>query len=261
MNAKEILNLLAVKHSNDIFVPECKDGSTWFSAHKRLDAWVMPRSWVNLKFIGYEIKVSRSDFLKDDKYQEYMKLCNEFYFVIDNGVCDKNEVPAEAGLLQVSKTGSRLFIKKKAAFREIEFPKDLFLYILMSRATIRNNERVTTDNKEYWQTWLNSKSEKKTIGRAVSKRLRQLYEENIEKVRSENDEFMQKIKNYDAFKELLAKIGITDEDSYWNARDKITELRDQADIERLQSTLRDYTNEFNRTMDRINSNLDVLKSC
>lgn len=43
--ASEILKLLAIKHSGDVFVPECKDGPTHYVSHSRLDAWVMARSW------------------------------------------------------------------------------------------------------------------------------------------------------------------------------------------------------------------------
>ena len=47
IDAAKIRQLLADKHSKDVFVPECKGGSTWFSDHDRLDAWAMARSWKN----------------------------------------------------------------------------------------------------------------------------------------------------------------------------------------------------------------------
>jgi hypothetical protein len=68
VKSNDILKLLSEKHSEDVFVPECKNGSTWLSTHLRLDAWVMNRSWTKLKFTGYEIKVSRQDFLRDDTH-------------------------------------------------------------------------------------------------------------------------------------------------------------------------------------------------
>ena len=72
MRASDLLALLAKKHSADVFVPECKTGGTWAGTHLRLDAWAMRRSWTHPTVWGYEIKVSRSDFLSDDKWVGYL---------------------------------------------------------------------------------------------------------------------------------------------------------------------------------------------
>jgi hypothetical protein len=232
----DILKLLSEKHSEDVFVPECKDGSTWFGQHFRLDAWVMNRSWTKLKFTGYEIKVSRSDFLKDDKHQEYMKLCNEFYFVVPKGICSIDEIPPEAGLLEIASTGNRLFTRKKAMFRKIEFPSDLFTYLLMCRTKISRRYNPISD-KQYWEMWLNDKNENKTLGRSVSQKLKKSYEENFQKVRDENYVLRNKIQEYEEFKKLLLEIGVTDSDSYYKARDKIRVLKESEIIENLESSL------------------------
>lgn len=64
ITAKAILELLRAKHAEDVFVPECKTGPSQGHDHSRFDAWVMKKSWANAATIGYEIKVSRSDFLR-----------------------------------------------------------------------------------------------------------------------------------------------------------------------------------------------------
>ena len=69
MNARDIVDLLSTKHSKDLFIPECKDGPTWGASHLRLDAWALTRSWASPCSYGYEIKVSRSDWMQDDKVQ------------------------------------------------------------------------------------------------------------------------------------------------------------------------------------------------
>lgn len=99
MTAKQILDLIAAKHANDVFVPECKDGSTVFGSHFRLDAWAMNRSWANPMSTGYEIKVSRSDWLRDDKINAYADLCNRLYLVAPAGVIEPAEIPPFCGLL------------------------------------------------------------------------------------------------------------------------------------------------------------------
>ena len=80
LTSQDILRALEQKHWKDVFVSECKNGRS-YGGHLRMDAWVMTPSWANQCSIVYEIKVSRSDFLNDKKYQHYFPYCNEFYFV------------------------------------------------------------------------------------------------------------------------------------------------------------------------------------
>jgi len=237
ITSNDILKLLADKHSEDVFIPECKDGSTWFGSHFRLDAWVMNRSWTKLKFTGYEIKVSRSDFLKDDKHQEYMKLCNEFYFVTPKGICTVDEIPPEAGLLEIASTGNRLFTRKKAMFRQIDFPASLFTYIVMFRTKIKNNYSDGMTDLQRWQMWLADKIQNRDLGYSVSKRLKENYEQQVLKVKDENNQLRDKIKEYEDFKKLLTEIGITDSDSYYKSRDKIRLLKESEIIYNLESSL------------------------
>ena len=44
LRAETIVNLLAAKHAGDVFVRECKVGSTWGLGPPRLDAWAMRRT-------------------------------------------------------------------------------------------------------------------------------------------------------------------------------------------------------------------------
>jgi hypothetical protein len=88
----DIIKLLKTKHSEDIFVPECKDGPSG-SSFAMIDAWAMPRSWSHPAVTAYEIKISRSDFVRDNKWQKYLACCNLFYFVAPTGIIDPNELP------------------------------------------------------------------------------------------------------------------------------------------------------------------------
>jgi hypothetical protein len=78
LDSADVKRLLAKKHESDIFVEECKTGP---AGSRSLDGWAMEKSWANPRIIGYEVKVSRSDFLRDTKWHEYLDTCNEFYFV------------------------------------------------------------------------------------------------------------------------------------------------------------------------------------
>lgn len=254
MTSKDILKLLADKHSKDVFIPECKTGRTYNSKHLRLDAWVMNRSWDRLKFTGYEIKVSRSDFLADDKYHGYMEVCNEFYFVTLKGVCSIHEIPQEAGLYEIATTGNKILTKKKAVYRNIEFPSNLFVYILMCRTKIINWD-TCIDNIEYWEQWLENKKYKENLGRSVSRKLKENYKKNVWEVKEENDKLYRKIQEYDKLKELLNEIGITDKDTFYEAKKKIIALKDSEMISILESTLE----MSNRTIENILNNIYMLK--
>lgn len=137
MTAKDILGALKQRHCEDVFIPECKTGPTWFNKNlRRLDAWVMKRSWTHFGTIGYEIKVSRGDFYSDKKWREYLPYCHQFYFVCPWGMILPEEVKVDAGLCWVCKNGQRIHIKKRVAKRDIEIPIEILLYILMSRTVI-----------------------------------------------------------------------------------------------------------------------------
>jgi len=180
-----------------------KNGSS-FGGHRRLDAWVMRKSWSNPLMIGYEIKVSRSDFLGDDKWPEYLKYCNEFYFVTPSGLVDKEELPEGVGLIQCSKTGTRLFTKRKAVYRDIEPPSDLLKYIIMCRAEIIKssyNQFQSSDDKlkgrEYWERFVEDKEAKFELGQRCSAKLTRLFKERVESVLKENQLLCNQMKAYD----------------------------------------------------------------
>jgi len=204
VTAQQIVKLLAQKHTGDVFVPECKDGPTVYGSHRRLDAWAMKRSWAKPMVCGYEIKVSRSDFLQDEKWQDYLGLCTHFSFVSPTGVIRLDETPKDAGLLWVSKTGGRLFTKKKAPRREICVPSDLYRYILMCRARIHDEHREPQDQAEYWRDWLALKAEKRDLGYRVSLAIR----EHVTAVEIENMRLRKENANAREVRAILERMGI-----------------------------------------------------
>lgn len=180
MNAKEIVDLLAVRHSEDVFIPECKNGPTHAAGKGgmvRMDVWTMAKSWVNPCATCYEIKVSRSDFLQDKKWQRYLPYANCLYFVTPHKLIDVTEVPEQAGLVWVSQNGSRLFTKKKAPYRELDLPLDLLLYIIICRAKITRERLSDPEEKlDFWRKWLEKSKESTTLGYNVSHAIREKFE-------------------------------------------------------------------------------------
>lgn len=228
MNAPDILSLLKSKHHHDIFVSECKDGPTHYGRHSRLDAWVMKKSWINPLYIGYEIKINRSDFINDDKWHNYLPMCNELYFVSPSNIIKPEEIPEQTGLLWVSKTSARLYKKKKAPHREIEPPWLVMAYVLMQYGPtgycnfkkLREYEEKGNNVKD-WKEWLKHKKINRKLGRMVSGMIAKKLIENqaelddkIEDLKAENERLCK-------YKELIELSGFR-----WQGREgKLKELQ------------------------------------
>ena len=226
MNSVDLLKLLAAKHSEDVFVPECKNGpSVTGPGHRRMDAWAMRKSWTQPMVWAYEVKVSRSDFLRDDKWHDYLECCNQLYFVCPSKLISPEEVPAEVGLMWASSTGSRLFVKKKAQTRTGTIREDVFRYILMSRATIGREYR---DNaREYWEKWLEHERLDYEFGSRVSAKIRQRIDSEIKKVSAENVAIKKQIAELEYLRDRMIELGldpgISSEYRINCALDKVTE--------------------------------------
>lgn len=207
ISSSKIVESLAAKHSEDVFVPECKDGPTQTGAgHLRLDAWAMKKSWSNPCVYGYEVKVSRSDFIRDDKWHNYLNYCNSFYFVCPKGLIKPEELPEEAGLIYCLETG-KLFTKKKAPFRQVAIPENLFRYLLMCRVRIQREQmygEAKISRLEYWKDWLETKKEGRQIGYKVRDAIRQHVfetERQNRDLKTENDSLR-------VFKDRLNELGV-----------------------------------------------------
>lgn len=197
-SARQLVDLLLTKHSDAVAVPECKIGPSYAGAGqstRRFDVWVMVKSWASPRFIGYEIKVTRSDFLRDEKWREYLPFCSEFSFVCPPGVIEKEEVPEEAGLIVCTSNATRLYTKKKAPHRVIEIPESVIRYVLMSRARIVR-DYWRPDNVEKWKKWLREKDEKKKLGEASSFKLRKLVDERIAEAEAEVKKMKREVEKF-----------------------------------------------------------------
>jgi len=189
VSASDILQLLAIKHANAVFVPECKDGPTHGASHLRMDAWVMSKSWANPCVTAYEIKVSRSDYIRDEKMQQYLCYCNRLFLVTPTGLIQPEELnDTPYGLMWASKNGTKIYTKRKAPYRSVEIPEDVYRYVLMCRAKI-DPEYRQEDAAEYWVKWLADRRSKTElgyrVGRHVAERVARVEVEN-ERYRAEN---------------------------------------------------------------------------
>ncbi len=214
ITAEAVVKLLCCRHNKDICVPQCKTGGSWGGGRLNImDLWVMKTSWTQPTVYAYEVKVSRADFMQDDKWPGYLEYCNEFYFAAPPGVIDPKELPPEAGLLITSKNGKKIYRKKKAAYRAVEIPEDLFRYILMWRAEI-TRARAQTTKREEWELWLKEKKYTRDLGYSVSRALAETIKNEIEAVRSENDRLQSRIEDFCEMEKLLVELGLEYPDAF-----------------------------------------------
>lgn len=256
INATRLLALLAERHKEDVFVPECKDGRTVGAAGiLRLDAWAMVRSWSPVRTIGYEIKVSRGDWLGDRKWERYADLVHELWVVAPAGIVHVEELPQSVGLLVPTSTGSRLLTKRRAVRRDIDpsAENDLLRYVLMSRARI---DGPAGDNAEKWRAWLAEREENRVLGHEVSRALAAKYWRDVWEVR----ERMQKLEEraprvlaVDAAFRALAGRGIDTWDKRRSVGDALTALglnpEDLRQLMEMGKWLTEITGRLRQAMD------------
>ena len=213
ITAQTICDLLAERHSNDVFIQECKSGPS-NEGYIRLDAWAMRKSWARPYTFGYEIKVSRGDFMADEKWEGYLQYCSDFYFVCPYKLIAPEELPQDVGLMWVSKNAKRLFIKRKAAHRKIEVPELLYRYILMTRCRIGESEfsygayHQKSDGQSYWKQWLKDREIDYNFGQMVGRAIREAVTNRVIAVERENKDLKEKHEMYELLKRVCEKLKV-----------------------------------------------------
>lgn len=173
VTSTEIKKALSSKHCNDFFLTECKNGSTYFPPEQGLlkfDGLAICKSYSRPCITGYEIKVSRGDFLQDAKWHLYLQYCNEFYFVVPKGLIAKDELPDNVGLIYYYPETGTLRKKKKALWRDIEEPVGVYKYIIFSRLE-KDRLPFYESRAEYAKAYLEDKREKRRLGKDFGSKL------------------------------------------------------------------------------------------
>lgn len=256
ITSKLVLNLLTQKHSDDVFVPECKSGPSMTASHDRLDAWVMPKSWSDQTVIGYEIKVNRSDFMSDKKWNRYLKYCNEFYFVAPKGVIEPDEVPKEAGLMRVASTGTRLWREKVAPRRSVEIPESLFRYILMSRVIISDGGyRAENLNRKERALEIQKMMDRNDLCEDIGARLGSKMAIRMTKLKCENQKLNKDIELLKDTRDRLTELGVdvSQSVSSWKINKAIDRIK--GEVPGLEYTIRSLRDD----LDKIEKELEIDK--
>lgn len=219
--ARDILGLLQARHADDVFVPEMPCGP---GAGRRIDAWAMKRTWQNSPSTAYEIKVSRGDWMQDEKLHDYLEYAHRLYLVCPWGLIPVDEVPKGVGLQWVTKTGGRFITKKKAQVQR-EPPKfhTALMGIMVNRVRrgplrpemARHTPLTGVDR--YTQLLADRESKKRIgyqVGAAVREHIRRV-ESEARKVKMENERLR-------PLKEWMAEQGL---DITWRPKDELEAMK------------------------------------
>lgn len=244
----DIKQALALRHGNrEFFITECKTGPT-VPGMLQFDGLAIYKSWAHPKIVGYEIKISRSDFLRDNKFFNYLPYVHEFYFVVPTGLIDRMELPTEIGLIWYNPKTGALTTKKKAIYRNIEINANMLLYIIMNRL---DSDRLpfTSDKTEYWQKWLDNKISDRDLGYQVSSKLVQKLKDQEHELRRLSDS-KEEIEELNAMVKVMEKHGIR---SYWKhaeALDKALSNEYPPELNDVLKNLTQATAQINKVIER-----------
>jgi hypothetical protein len=189
VRADLIIRALAKRHdaAKDLFITEVKNGPTIYGEHRRMDAIAIKRSWAHPCITGYEVKVSRKDFERDDKWPGYRDMCHRLFFACPAGLVRPEELPGDVGLIWFNQEKRTIYTKRAAAFRDIEIPGQMLYYLLINR-TDSDRHPFFNSRREFMEAWVEDREERKKLGFYVSNKMskeiddlkRQIWELNRE---------------------------------------------------------------------------------
>ncbi len=269
--AADIVRLLAERHREDVFVPECKNGPTHSSNDLlRLDAWVMPKSWAHHTTIGYEVKVSRSDFEQDQKYLRYRDHCHQLFLVCPAGLIKAVDLPKGVGLVWVSVNGTKLFTKVPSP--KVEPPpdklRDLIYYVLMCRVrVVRDMHQANQDEteakslNEIYRECVERADQDRSLAYFVNSHIRARFAEQ----QAENDRLREQHEIAGKLRTFLEEAGVPWPETHWGTWDTKRRLAEKLgevdhrllnDAERLARHLLNFVADNRKTELKLVANGD-----
>jgi len=211
------------------------------------DAVVIGLWQKNKGIIGYEIKRSRQDFIKDvqsfeDKHKAILSIATEFYYICEWGLIQVNEVPEIAGLKWIDSKNN--IITKKMAIKKLlaeTIPFAIFQsFVKQSRAKIDNSlVPVSFLGKDISQIDFDSlvtkrveETKDQVMEREINKRVCDLNETIITKTK-EHGQFIDKLKNI-----VGGRYWDDDNTTYENAIKMVKEAKEMLEIDKTLADMK-----------------------
>jgi hypothetical protein len=225
IRADQIEHQLQIKHREDGFFSQVKNGPSWTSNSLLiLDAIAIKKSWTKPLITGYEIKVDRGDFVRDNKWVHYLQYCHKFYFVCPKDLIKPDELPPEVGLMYCNPETLALSTKKVAQMRTIELPTQMFYYLIMSKLE-SDRHPFFSSHRERLEALIKDKEDCRSlsheVNRVIGKRIKEL-EKRAEDAEFTAGRFERKAEEAKYLEEMIRNAGINTSRWHW-----------QEDLERM----------------------------
>lgn len=206
---------------DDVFLTEVKNGQSYVAPGQLLilDALAIKKSWANPCFTGYEVKVDRGDFMRDQKWPGYMQHCHEFYFACPQGLIQPDELPKEVGLIYYNPEKDCISTKRKALYRPVEISIEMLMYIVMSKFDSDRHPFFST-KREYFEALLKDKVDRNELGQYVARKTSEL----IDELKTNKRQFETMKDDSEKLREIVKVLHAHSINTYWD----ISEALDKA---------------------------------
>ena len=198
---------------DDVFLTEVKNGKSWGPKGQLLilDALAIKKSWASPCFTGYEVKVARGDFMRDQKWPGYLQYCHQFYFACPQGLIHLDELPKEVGLIYYNPEKDCISTKRKALHRPIEISSEMLMYIVMSKLNSDRHPFFST-RREMFEAIRQDKKDRKELGQYVAQKTSEL----IDELKTNKRQFETMKDDSEKLKEIIKVLRAHGINTYWN---------------------------------------------
>lgn len=221
ISSSKVLTLLRQKYDKDHITYDEIKGVV---GNGRLDFLAVRASWSHPVIEAHEVKVSRRDFVQDNKWHPYLQSCHLFWFVTaPHVVKDVSEIPEEAGWMEVSANAARLFVRKKAPRRVMSDCNEAKVYKQMLHKGFYGKSYLdpSLSRVSALRAFVMQREESSELAYCVSRKIQAV----VAAVKAENKKLLADILKYQRLQEWLEKKGLTVDDlpqQGWNQNRSLT---------------------------------------
>lgn len=244
-----ILKELSKRHETDAFFTEVKNGPTHTATELlRIDALAIKKSWAHPLFTGYEVKVSRQDFLRDEKWYAYKNYCHRLYFACPTDMIKPEEIPEDVGLIYYNPETSALRVKRRPVTREIEMPWEMLYYLIICRLE-SDRHPFFSSRREMLEAWVQDKADRRDLGYKVHNRMTKKIDESERRaIRVEREMENQKdeLQLFERVRKIVARFGV--DNHSWGIEKSLEKALSRGMTPNIAESLQIISREVNRLL-------------
>ena len=255
LRADEVLLALSRRHAQDLWLTEVKTGPTWTAAVgqlHRIDGIAIKRSWTAPCITGYEVKISRQDWVRDEKWHAALPDCHAFYCACPPDLIQPEELPAEVGLIWVL-AGGRVSVRRKAVRRDVDLSPLLLYHIVISR-TEPDRHPFFSGTREALEAWVADKKARQGLGIRVRGHISDVVakaEDRAEAAEREASRLREDAQKWRRTSEILAAAGHDMRWGGWRWEETVQRLATGGAPAHIERRLRDAAREITAVADAL----------